>query len=146
MDHVAIMQPSWGLLPKIISGEKTIESRWYLSRRAPWDNVVAGDTVYFKNSGQPITTRATVAHVRQFADLTPGKVRQLLDAYGRRDGIAPGEVAAYYERFKSKRYCILVFLERAESVVPFQIDKTGFGDQAAWLTVEAIDELRPSRV
>ena len=25
MDHVAIMQKSWGLLPKILSGEKTIE-------------------------------------------------------------------------------------------------------------------------
>lgn len=33
MEHVAIMKKSWGLTRKILSGEKTIESRWYRFRR-----------------------------------------------------------------------------------------------------------------
>lgn len=52
MHHVAIMKPSWKLIPKILSGEKTIESRWYQTRRAPWNGIAAGDVVYFKDSGE----------------------------------------------------------------------------------------------
>ena len=65
MDHVAIMNPRWRLIPRILSGEKVIESRWYLTRRAPWDRVAAGDTVYFKDAGRPVTARAKVSRVVQ---------------------------------------------------------------------------------
>ncbi|MEI7477466.1 MAG: hypothetical protein WCJ81_02865 [bacterium] len=41
MDHVAIMKKSRKLIPKIVSGEKTIESRWYQTKRAPWNTVHA---------------------------------------------------------------------------------------------------------
>lgn len=51
MHHIAIMNGPWNLIPKILSGEKTIESRWYRTRRAPWGGIRAGDTVYFKDSG-----------------------------------------------------------------------------------------------
>ena len=54
MDHVAIMNKSWGLIPKILSGSKTIESRWYKTKRTPWDKIAKGDTVYFKNSGEQV--------------------------------------------------------------------------------------------
>ncbi len=37
MDHVAVMKKSWGLVPKILAGEKICESRWYKSKRPPWD-------------------------------------------------------------------------------------------------------------
>jgi len=42
MDHVAIMKRSWGLIPKILSGEKTIESRWYKKRIPPWNRISKG--------------------------------------------------------------------------------------------------------
>ena len=35
MQHVAIMKKSWGLTDKILSGQKKIESRWYLSSFCP---------------------------------------------------------------------------------------------------------------
>ena len=146
MDHVAIMQRSWGLLPKVLSGEKTIESRWYMQRRAPWNGVHAGDAVYFKNGGEPVSAMARVSHVLQFGDMGPLQVRELLETYGGQDGLVPEEIPAFYDRFKAKRYCILVFLEGAVPVSPFWIDKTGFGAQAAWLTVGSIDELRQGRV
>lgn len=39
MDHLAIMNPKRKLIPKILSGEKKIESRWYMMRVAPWDKI-----------------------------------------------------------------------------------------------------------
>ncbi|MDO8559127.1 MAG: hypothetical protein Q7R84_02240 [bacterium] len=39
MEHLAIMKKSWGLTEKILSGQKKIESRWYLSKRSPWDTI-----------------------------------------------------------------------------------------------------------
>lgn len=69
MNHIAIMKKSWELIPKIISGEKTIESRWYKNRIAPWDRISEGDTVYFKDSGEPVSAVATVSKVLQFDNL-----------------------------------------------------------------------------
>lgn len=78
MDHVAIMKKSWGFLPVILSGEKTIESRWYLNRAVPWGRINAGDRVYFKDSGQPVSAVAHVAKVLQFENVTPRRIRDIL--------------------------------------------------------------------
>jgi ASC-1-like (ASCH) protein len=86
-DHLAIMRKSWGFLPKILRGEKTIESRWYKHKHVPWDKITPGDVVYFKNSGEPVSVKAVVSRVLQFANLTPQRVKELLDEYGEQDGI-----------------------------------------------------------
>jgi len=57
MDHIAIMKKSWGLTEKILSRRKIIESRWYSAMRKPWNKIKEGKTVYFKNSGEPVTMR-----------------------------------------------------------------------------------------
>ena len=145
MQHVAIMRGSWGLLPKILSGEKVIESRWYQHKYRPWSAIKPGEWIYFKNSGQPVTARAKVTRVLQFVDLTPDKVRELLNTYGSADGLDERDIPAFYARFKEKRYCMLIFLCDAESVAPFHVSKAGFGAMAAWLTVNSIDNIRVDR-
>jgi ASC-1-like (ASCH) protein len=142
MQHVAIMKKSWGLLPKIASGTKTIESRWYLNRSAPWGKVSTGDVVYFKNSGEPVTVQAKVKKVLSFEDLTPQKVKEILDEWGRADGLEHNQVHEYYELFKNKRYCLLIFISGAKQIKPFNINKTGFGSQAAWLCADSIDQIK----
>ena len=88
MDHVAIMKKSWGLIPKILDGRKKIESRWGINKCAPWGKVKVGDTVYFKNSGGPVTAIAKVSRIREFEDLDSKKVRVILGKYGGDDGIS----------------------------------------------------------
>lgn len=131
MDHVAIMMKSWGLLPKIISGEKTIESRWYKNKSAPWRNINPGDTVYFKNSGEKVTVKVKVKEVKSFENLNSDMVRGILEKYGKEDGI--DDVEKYYEMFKDKKYCLLIFLGKPEKIKPFEINKKGFGAMAAWM-------------
>jgi len=143
-DHVAIMRKSWGLTRKILSGEKTIESRWYMNRCKPWGVINQGDTVYFKDSGEPVRLKATVDKIAQFENLTPQKVAAILKQYTQTDGLGINErdIKPYFEMFKNKRYCLLVFLKDPQAVEPFEIDKSGFGAMAAWITVDRIGLIR----
>jgi ASC-1-like (ASCH) protein len=136
------MRKSWGLTEKILSGDKTIESRWYKNRYAPWGKVAVDDIVYFKNSGEAAKVRAKVGGVLQFEDLTESKVREILEKYGEEDGLEADELALYFERFKRKRYCILIFLKNVEEVPPFEVNKQGFGAMAAWLTADSLEAIK----
>ena len=129
MDHVAIMKKDWGFLPKILSGEKTIESRWYKNRSRPWGKIFLGDTVYFKDSGAPVTVDAQVAKVFETE-----KFAGIIQKYGKSIGMK--------ETPKNKRYCILIFLKNVKKVTPFKINKKGFGAGTAWLTVEDINQIK----
>ena len=55
MEHLAILSKHSRLLAKILSREKTIESRWYKFKKTPYKNIAIGDTIYFKESGEPVT-------------------------------------------------------------------------------------------
>lgn len=142
MDHVAIMKKSWGLTEKILTGEKKIESRWYFNKSRPWGSINSGDRVYFKNSGEPVVTKAEVNKVIQFDNLTPARVKEILYKYGEDDGIEKTKIPEYFERFKDKKYCILVFLRNPIKINPFEINKTGFGTMSAWLTVNSVDSIK----
>lgn len=141
MDHVAIMRKSWGLTKKILSGEKKIESRWYKFKRSPWGGIGSGDTIYFKDSGEPVTIKAKVSKVLQFSELTSRKVMDILEKYGRGDGLKEKDVAKYYKMFRDRKYCLLIFLKDPVRVEPFNINKKGFGTMASWIRVKNIKEI-----
>ena len=142
MDHVAIMKKSWGMIPKILTGEKKIESRWGINKCTPWGKINQGDTVYFKNSGEPVTVRATVYKIQVFTNLNPKGVREILTKYGGKDGIAVGNIEATITWAKKKRYCTLIYLASPQPVKPFNINKSGFGTPAAWLCVPNINRIK----
>ncbi|MBI1971306.1 MAG: hypothetical protein HYS52_00440 [Candidatus Wildermuthbacteria bacterium] len=63
MQHVAIMRKSWGLTQKILNGQKKIESRWYSVKYRPWNAIKKGETIYFKDAGEPVRIKAEVSNV-----------------------------------------------------------------------------------
>ena len=138
MDHLAIMRKSWGLTDKILDGRKKIESRWYSVKYRPWNAIKKGEKVYFKDSGCPVTIKAEVDKVLQFADLTPKRVKEILGVYGFDDGIEEERIPNFFKKFKNKKYCILIFLKNSVEIRQFEVDKTGFGAMAAWITVDDI--------
>jgi ASC-1-like (ASCH) protein len=142
MVHVAIMKVSWGLTQKILSGQKKIESRWYKSKFTPWGKINIGDIVYFKDSGKPVSIKADVEKISSFSDLTPKRVKQILNKYSSDDGIEKDKIKDYFELFKNKKYCLLIYLKNPKKVEPFEINKAGFGMRSAWLTVEHIDTIK----
>jgi len=137
------MRKSWGLTEKILDGRKKIESRWYSVKYKPWDYVKKGETVYFKNSGEPVKIKAEVKKVIQYCDLTREKARKILNKYAERDGIEKRDAPEFFKRFKDKKYCILIFLESPQAIKkPFNIDKTGFGAMSAWITVDSVNRIK----
>jgi S-adenosylmethionine:tRNA-ribosyltransferase-isomerase (queuine synthetase) len=139
MYHIAILDKKRRLLEKVISKEKTIESRWYKTRRTPWNNIRKGDVIYFKNSGELITVKADVKDVLFFDKLNKELVLKILKKYGKAICM---ETLKYTDYYKKKNYCILMFLENVREIKPFNIDKKGFGNACAWITLEDIKKIK----
>ena len=142
MDHVAIMDKKKKLLEKIVSGEKTIESRWYVNRISPWNKIKKGDMVWFKNSGERVTLKAKVSKVLQFDTLTPSKILKILKTYGKEIGFRKDQHNNWAENSSNKHYCILAFLSSPKLVKPFEINKDGFGLSTAWISIGNINSIR----
>jgi ASC-1-like (ASCH) protein len=142
MDHIAIMQKSWGLTEKIATGQKTIETRWYKVKYTPWGRISPGDSIYFKNSGEPITIQAKISKVINFSDLTPEKVHTILKDYSEDLGLDEPDIQRFFEMFKHKRYCILMYLKDAHHIQPIEINKQGFGAMSSWISVESIAKIK----
>lgn len=139
MHHVAIMKKSWGLIPKILSGEKTIESRWYQTRRTPWNKIKVGDRVYFKNSGERVIAQAEVSGVMQFEIRNLSDIKKVVKKYGKEICLINNDPKTWETRPK---YCILIKLKNPKLIPkPFSINKQGFGSAAAWLTVKNITSI-----
>lgn len=138
MDHCAILSKESKLLSKIISGEKTIESRWYKFKKTPYQNIAAGDSIYFKESGKPITVKAKVSNVLFFDHLNDHTITEILRQYCQQLGVS----LSYAEKIKGKKFCTLIFLNSTEEIEPFQIDKRSYGLMAAWITIKDITKIK----
>ena len=138
MEHLAILSKPGKLLAKILSGEKTIESRWYKFKKTPYGHIAVNDIIYFKESGEPVSAKAKVSKVLFFDKLNEDKIRRLLEEYGSRLGV----YLSYLEKVKDKNFCTLIFLENVEKIEPFEINKKGFGLMAAWISVEKIEKIK----
>jgi len=103
MDHIVIMRNFWGLIDKILNGRKKIESRWYSIKYKPWDCIKKGEVIYFKDSDEPVKLKAEVNKVIQFADLTPNRVKEILDEYGDDDGLEKEKIPEFFEKFKDNK-------------------------------------------
>lgn len=138
MDHVVILAARLGMLDKIISGEKTIESRWSMDKRAPFERVQKGEWLYLKTSGQPVSYRTRVQRVEYYQNLNEERVAQLVRTYGKEICLTE----QYTATLKKKKYCTLVWMEKVEKIEPFQVNKKGFGNMCAWLMVEDVGKIR----
>ncbi len=141
MEHLAILDKKRKLLAKIISGEKTIESRWYKAKVTPWDRIKRGETVYFKESGEPVSVRAKVAEVMQFY-LPATNISELLQKYGKEICFSEPDFSKKMVWCSQRKYCVLMRLAQVQQIEPFEIDKTGFGMMAAWISVEDIQKIK----
>jgi len=135
------MNPRWHLIEKILSGEKTIESRWYRNRISPWGTINVGDTIFFKDAGRPVSARATVTQVLQqeLSSITDGI--RLVTLY-RKELCFTENALADTSWLQKKRYAILVFIKKPTRIAPFHINKAGYGSACAWITIPNIDNLR----
>ena len=134
LDHIVILSKKGDIMNRILDGRKTIESRWYVNRIAPWDRIRSGDTLYLKNSGESVIAKATVKEVLQYSNLNQKLIEKILRQYGKNICMDVSEAKYLTE----KNYAILVFMEDVHKIEPFYIDKTGFGNACAWMSVKDV--------
>ena len=143
MQHVAIMKKEWKLIDKILNGEKTIESRWYGSKKVPWGRVKNGETILFKDSGGMVCAKAEVDRVKQYENYTDDELKKIIKDYGGKGKISfVWDAQGVYDWAKDKKYCILIFLKNPQKVKPFDINKKGFGNMASWICIDNINKIK----
>ncbi|PIY17037.1 hypothetical protein CO112_02170 [Candidatus Dojkabacteria bacterium CG_4_9_14_3_um_filter_150_Dojkabacteria_WS6_41_13] len=135
------MNPKWHLIEKILRGEKTIESRWYKNKISPWDKIQKGDIVYFKDAGKLVTAKATVSHVIQTEIIQLSDATNLINQY-QKDLCFTQDSLFNTSWLEGKRYVILIFLTKPETVEPFTINKTGYGSACAWISIQNINAIK----
>lgn len=124
MQHIAILkQPFFDM---VLSGEKTIESRWSMVKVAPYKKVSVGDKILLKETGKDVTATANVKKV-QFYELTPEIVEDIRIKYGKQIGTDK------FEDWKStlqKKYCTLIWLDEVTPVAPIKVKRS---NGAGWI-------------
>lgn len=126
MEHLAVMrQPLYNM---VLSGEKTIESRWTLNKCAPYNKIAIGDKIWFKEVGKPITAKAEVEKVK-FFELTPELADKIKIEFGDKIGTSKFE---NWENYKQKKFLTLIWLKNVTKVTPIKINKKS---RTAWVVL-----------
>lgn len=127
--HLALMHGEF--LGLIISGEKSIESRFTKNRVAPVGNVEAGDLVLFKQVGRDLFAVALVGKAKY------GVLDDAAWAFVRRHADDIGIDEEYIEYKSNARYYVLVWVKDVHVIPPIGLEKR---DRRAWVVLR--DRLR----
>lgn len=124
--HLVILKKPY--LDAILSGRKRIESRFTKTRRSAFGRVFAGDTLFLKESSGPVCGMATVAAVKNFENLTPGRILEIKQQYNHHIG---GSDEIWQSNLNSK-FGLLVWLKDVRAIEPVRIHKK---DWRAWVVL-----------
>ncbi|MEK6889043.1 MAG: ASCH domain-containing protein [Nanoarchaeota archaeon] len=138
MDHIAILSKQSKLLDKILSGKKTIESRWSKHKIAPFGRISAGDTIYLRETGSPVVGKARAGRVEFYQDLTDERIEKLLKQYGTQLGVG----IEYAKQLRGRLYCTLIHLTNIERITPFKVNKAGYAIASGWMIVKNINTVK----
>ena len=134
--HLAILSPDW--IELILSGDKTIESRFSKVRCAPFGKVNTGDVVFMKESCGLVKGAFRVGKVQTFENLTEEQVTYI-------DGNYHFEIFgqgvhhwSHREKWYASKHATLIHIaEKLEYNTPFAIHKR---DPRAWVVYDHISE------
>lgn len=140
MDHVVYLDTNAKELDLLLSTKKTMIIRGATGRKLPYGRVDQGDVLYLINNNAEglVRARAKVKSVLNSEKLDEEASAQLVDRYQDRLQLTPKQ----YERWAGKRYLVLIEVSDVESIAPFRIDKSGYGNMDDWLPVEEIEKVR----
>ena len=128
--HLVILKKHY--LDAILEGRKQIESRFTRTRQYAFGQVLPGDKLFLKLSSGPVCATATILAVKNFNNLTPGKILELKQRYNR-------DIRGSDEYWRSKMGCkfgFLVWLSEVRAMEPVQIRKK---DWRAWVVLTELE-------
>ncbi len=96
----------------ILSGHKRVEARLGVDRRAPFNRVNPGDTVYIKPSSQQVCARAIVHRVDQYEQLDHTDIARLRELY---DDLVLGN-DAFWDSKADAKYATFITLDKVQLI------------------------------
>lgn len=139
-DHVVYLDTASKEYEKIMDGIKTAILRGAMGRKMPYGRVFPDDELYFilNNGDGLVKAKAIVKSVFNSPKLSPEKSTQLLEENAGKLNLEPKQ----FNRFKGKRYLVVVEISNPEILTPFSIDKSKFGNMDDWLPVGNIETVK----
>ena len=126
--HLAIFKGDGG--EKILTGKKTIESRFSKRKDPPFGLISSGDLVYIKPSGKDVIGQFKVKKVIFFDGLGIGEIREIRQRWG--EELAVDE--SYWKGKENSRYGTLIFIGESSRYItsPVKIPKK---DLRGWVVL-----------
>ena len=125
--HLAIFVEPY--LTAVLEGKKTIESRFAVTRRPPYNCVEAEDYILMKRSGGPVIGLA-LAKATHFYQLSPAVLADLRHRFSRQ---LFAQDESFWTQRADKQYATLIELEAALEINPLAVDKR---DRQGWVTYD----------
>jgi len=125
--HLAILVNPY--LERILNGRKTIESRFSVQRRVPYQQIQKGDVVLLKRSGGPILGIGLVDEA-MFFQLTPSVLTTIQIKYADELGI---DDPNFWSERANAAYGTLTRLSHVRRLPPISFVKR---DQRAWIVLQ----------
>lgn len=129
MKHLAIFKGDGAQL--ILSGQKTIESRFSSKKDVPFLQISKGDLVYIKPSGKDIIGQFRVKKVIFYDGLEVGDVGEIREKYGKEMAVDE----AYWQKRESAKYGTLIFIGEVDTFItsPLKFPKK---DLRGWVILD----------
>ena len=128
MKHIVILKQKY--FDMILSGEKTIESRFSLNKSAPYGKVSIGDELLLKVTGGCVTATAKVKAVEYYEDLYPERINKIRVKYGKQIGST--KMSDWMDTM-TKNFCTLIWIEDVKEIEPINV-KRSCG--AGWIIIK----------
>lgn len=140
MDHVVYVDAKEKELKKLLSGSKRIIIRGATGRKLPHGRVQTGDRLFFiENDGSGLVqAQAEVASAFSSEKLSEAESQKMVEDNQARLQLS----AAQIKRWAGKRYLVLVEVCAVQTVTPFNIDRSEYGNMDDWLPVGEIERVR----
>lgn len=140
MDHVVYVDTKAKELSSLLGGSKTMIIRGATGRKLPHGRVFEGDVLYFieNNAAGVIKAKSIVKSVFNSDKMTAEESIALVNANQTKLKLTDAQL----KRWAGKRYLVLIEIKDIETVEPFVIDKSNYGNMDDWLPVDDINLLK----
>jgi hypothetical protein len=125
--HLAVMIEPY--LRFLLSGAKTVESRFSVNRCAPYEQVNKGDVILLKKSGGPVVGLCQVAH-RWFYRLNPNSWRAIKQEFAEYLCI---QDPTFWKERESASFATLIKVQHVRSITPIKVEKR---DRRGWVVLQ----------
>jgi hypothetical protein len=114
--HLAVFSKEG--VAQILTGKKTVETRFSKKNIPPFGMVNSGDLIYIKESGGAIKGQAVVKSVLSFEKFSEDDLTFIKKTYGKKISLGSKEDdEKYFEERKDSVFLTVIFLDKVEEFI-----------------------------